>query len=57
MRHPLMNLVNTTLSQKYGDPHIIKSEHLWVCTKMLSLHLRGLQQVPDTLCEKGFVKF
>ena len=20
MRHPLMNLVNTTLSQKYGDP-------------------------------------
>ena len=20
MRHPMMNLVNTTLSQKYGDP-------------------------------------
>ena len=22
MRHPLMNLVNTTLSQKYGDPYL-----------------------------------
>ena len=22
MRHPLMNLVNTTLSQKYGDPQL-----------------------------------
>ena len=22
MRHPLMNLVNTTLSQKYGDPKL-----------------------------------
>ena len=21
MRHPLMNLVNTTLSQKYGEPY------------------------------------
>ena len=31
MRHPLMNLVNTTLSQKY--------EHLWVCTKTKSLFI------------------
>ena len=37
MRHPLMNLANTTLSQKYGL--IIKSEHLWVCTKIKSLYI------------------
>ena len=35
MRHPLMNLVDKTLFQKYGDPYIIKSEHLWVRTNAL----------------------
>jgi hypothetical protein len=39
MRHPLMNLVNTTIISKIWRP-IIKSEHLLVCTEMLSLHLR-----------------
>ena len=34
-----MNLVNTTLSQKYGDPYVIKCEHLWVCTKIKSLYI------------------
>ena len=51
MRHPLMNLVNTTLSQKYGDPYVIKSEHLRVCTKMLSLHPRDRYQLfNEILC-------
>ena len=33
MRHPLMNLVNTTLSQKYGDPRPIERRLDWVFYK------------------------
>ena len=39
MQHALMNLVITTLFKKYICGAIIKSEHLWVCTKFMHLHI------------------
>ena len=47
MGHPLMNLVNTNLPQKYGDP---KSENLWDCSKMLSLNLHEFGPFRHKFC-------
>ena len=52
MWHPLITLVNTTSKIQRL---IIKSEHLWVCTKMLSLHPRGSSQNFPKVREREYV--
>ena len=44
--------VNTTLFEKYADP--IKSEHLWVCTKSMHLHIPiSLKESHKNSCRKS----
>ena len=55
MRHPLMNLVNTTLPQKYGDPLLKVSIYGSVLKCSLYTPMIAGQPIQKLDSESGFV--